>query len=443
MDRRRGGRKKRNKKRKSGSKKGQKPQPDPGSTKAIIKALKAKADHKPKYDGVVIISASDIERYGYCPMSWWIQFKGINVTDEKLEKGTDKHKELISKVSRVREKEDYSKTTEFNIKLFAFIASLLALNAIALVFPISLIKNLLIFIAVLWIIIAMFYFIYNLISKKYFKDKSILQSVQTKISIQEKHEHVSPKHGEQELRNIFHSTPQTWKRTAVWFLIIAGGLALNGIAFFPLGSQIVMTWTFLAIAVSWLFGTMIILYFLLKHEEEQKSKSVNQPGSNEKRSKYKLTESEKLIIGFAVVATLLAINGLTIKQGYTFSQFESIGQIILVLAALWLGCSFVFLYQSFRSRIMTSKMTRDLKQAPSESRRYAIILDTLRSTSTAQRVFSYNWPLLFTVVTIVLGVNSILIRYGSDIMGGHSELFSRFLVHHETAMAKNVQVITI
>ena len=173
---------------------------------------------------------------------------------------------------------------------------------------------------------------------------------------------------------------------------------------------------------------MVILFFVLRYEEEQKKRTSQHPDLSIKKLKYKLIQSENLIIAFAVVATLLAVNGLTVQHREGFAEFTAIGQIIMFLAALWLGISFAFLYISFRSRILTSRLARDIKQAPTESKKYKIVVEKTKSLSIPNQIFSYNWSLFFTVVAVILGINSILIRYGSEIMYEHSDLFSRFLV---------------
>ena len=41
-----------------------------------------------------IISASEMERYGYCPLSWHLDLKGIDAEGEEVTSGVEKHKEI-------------------------------------------------------------------------------------------------------------------------------------------------------------------------------------------------------------------------------------------------------------------------------------------------------------------------------------------------------------
>jgi len=372
-----------------------------------------------------IISASDIERFGYCPMSWWLKFKGLTVSDEKLKKGTAVHQEIIKEVSKIREKEKYTKTSEFNIKLFAFISIMLAFNAIAILSPYNLIRNFLIYIAVVWIVLALLYFIYHLSSKKMVKTKSVFQDLQTNIIADQKK--AGTQKGQAEYRSLFHSSPKTWKRSAIWFLIIAGGLAFNGVSFLQPADEELMSNIYMVSALLWLIGTAAILFIVLRFEELKQKKAKSSEDVSTKKLANKLTESEKLIIGFAAVATLLAVNGLSI-QYRNVVEFTLIGQIIMVLAAIWLGASFAFLYLSFKGGIISRGFAKDFREVATESKRYKIMVESITSTSILDRVFKYNWPLVFAIVAIILGFNSILILYATEVMGDQAEIFSRFLI---------------
>jgi hypothetical protein len=50
------------------------------------------------------ISASDLERFGYCPLSWWLSLKG-GVTSAELREGERNHSAMAEDVSRIMEGE--------------------------------------------------------------------------------------------------------------------------------------------------------------------------------------------------------------------------------------------------------------------------------------------------------------------------------------------------
>ena len=181
------------------------------------------------------------------------------------------HKKLITKVTSIREKQKYSKTSEFNIKLFAFIAIMLAINAIAIVLPLPFVRNLLIYIALLWIVIALIYFVFSLIQIRYLKTKQLLKSIQTTITSKKEIDRYAVDSTEH--RSLLFSSSQTWKRSATWFLIIAGGLAFNGISFLQPASPKIMSRIYMVTAVLWLIATFVILYYVMRYEEVQKGKT--------------------------------------------------------------------------------------------------------------------------------------------------------------------------
>ena len=39
-----------------------------------------------------IISASEMERYGYCPLSWYLDLRGIDAEGDEVNTGVEKHK---------------------------------------------------------------------------------------------------------------------------------------------------------------------------------------------------------------------------------------------------------------------------------------------------------------------------------------------------------------
>ena len=41
-----------------------------------------------------IISASEMERYGYCPLSWYLDSKGVDAEGKEVDSGLEKHKEI-------------------------------------------------------------------------------------------------------------------------------------------------------------------------------------------------------------------------------------------------------------------------------------------------------------------------------------------------------------
>ncbi len=79
------------------------------------------------------ISAGELEKYGYCPLSWWYSRQGVEETDRKvLDKGVRDHKEVDRQVKLVEEYEDASKEAETSVAIFSIVATVLAIVALAI-----------------------------------------------------------------------------------------------------------------------------------------------------------------------------------------------------------------------------------------------------------------------------------------------------------------------
>ncbi len=77
------------------------------------------------------ISAGELEKYGYCPLSWWYSRKGAEETDKKvLKKGVRDHKEVDRQVKLIEEYEDASKEAEASVAIFSIVATILAIIAL-------------------------------------------------------------------------------------------------------------------------------------------------------------------------------------------------------------------------------------------------------------------------------------------------------------------------
>ena len=58
-----------------------------------------------------IISASEMERYGYCPLSWYLDLKGIDAEGEEVSTGVEKHKEIGDSLKNLLVEEEKSRET--------------------------------------------------------------------------------------------------------------------------------------------------------------------------------------------------------------------------------------------------------------------------------------------------------------------------------------------
>jgi CRISPR-associated exonuclease Cas4 len=77
------------------------------------------------------ISASDLERYGYCPLSWWLG-RQSQVRNQELEEGDRAHRDKADKYRRIRTMEQIAWDWERGVFLFSLIATVLAIIGLSL-----------------------------------------------------------------------------------------------------------------------------------------------------------------------------------------------------------------------------------------------------------------------------------------------------------------------
>ena len=58
-----------------------------------------------------VISASEMERYGYCPLSWYLDLKGIEAEGDEVNTGVEKHKEIGNSLKDLLREEEKSRET--------------------------------------------------------------------------------------------------------------------------------------------------------------------------------------------------------------------------------------------------------------------------------------------------------------------------------------------
>jgi CRISPR-associated exonuclease Cas4 len=77
------------------------------------------------------ISASDLERYGYCPLSWWLG-RQAQVRNQELDEGDKAHRSKADEYRRIRTVEQTAWEWERVVFLFSLVATILAISGISL-----------------------------------------------------------------------------------------------------------------------------------------------------------------------------------------------------------------------------------------------------------------------------------------------------------------------
>ncbi len=79
-----------------------------------------------------ILSASELERFSYCPLSWWLS-RSQDTTSERLEEGERRHGDLSNDLQQVIDSEKRVMSWERAVLWFSLVATMLALVAILIV----------------------------------------------------------------------------------------------------------------------------------------------------------------------------------------------------------------------------------------------------------------------------------------------------------------------
>ena len=107
-----------------------------------------------------MVSASDLEEYAYCPLSWWLsQQQQDRSAPEKT--GTEKHIEAETRINEIALKERETRNLERIILLFSFIATMISIFGMVLWLPDSkIMSEILLTEALLWLIFSLYFLRY-------------------------------------------------------------------------------------------------------------------------------------------------------------------------------------------------------------------------------------------------------------------------------------------
>ena len=111
------------------------------------------------------VSASDLERYGYCPLSWKLHKDGIDAEGKGIVDGTKKKREVRNILQNLFNQENYSDSTYQNFNSVIKVAIVTNLIGIFfLLFRDSLVGYFLISLSFIWLIVASLYLYFFLYS---------------------------------------------------------------------------------------------------------------------------------------------------------------------------------------------------------------------------------------------------------------------------------------
>ncbi|MEF8835896.1 MAG: CRISPR-associated protein Cas4 [Candidatus Thermoplasmatota archaeon] len=100
------------------------------------------------------ISASDVEKFGYCPLSWWLSNEEEDVTDKTLEEGEEEHKEMGEKLDDLKIKEEKLGLLENTILGLAILTTVVSVFGISFLTSEKIFSSIFIVLALIWLLSA-------------------------------------------------------------------------------------------------------------------------------------------------------------------------------------------------------------------------------------------------------------------------------------------------
>ncbi len=361
------------------------------------------------------ISASDVEKFGYCPLSWWLSEQNEKVHKEKLDEGTEKHEKMGKEVRKIKTKEEMGEESERSWILFSIIAVIIGINGLVMVYTVyapesqgQIITILLSIISVLWIIVAVYFFYKRIVLEreiKYLRGELTLDESRASF-------HTDGRRSTSEARlNMF------------LFFMVSGILALHGFLILlnlePDESQ-QRSIIFLVLALIWLFGSVLFYYISLKKEMRSKETPQEIQG---KSGKWTFSESEMSVILFAVIATILASNAMTVFQ----NPPSDFARILFVIAILWLYGGFIFLYRALLANVKLSLLIQRLllpgRASQIKTQEEISEIDYEEATETYEK-----GVLWFAIVAMILALNAIILNFLNNIEDQYGTYITNFFI---------------
>ncbi len=104
-----------------------------------------------------MFSAGEVEKYGYCPLTWWLSRHEADETGEALAEGITKHEEMGDEVLSIERHERSAHESETTVLYFAIAATIVAVLGMSFVspttFPYALILDTL---SLIWLLAAVY-----------------------------------------------------------------------------------------------------------------------------------------------------------------------------------------------------------------------------------------------------------------------------------------------
>jgi len=278
------------------------------------------------------ISASDLERYGFCPLSWWLQLQGEDARGEQVKKGIEKHEELAKIAWKVFLSDQKSRSYEFLLIMFSIVVIMLSGFAFLLYLSqlpeyyevISFYLNLF---SIVWLFLAFAFF-----TTVVYKDRKIKK-------LKERYKKVTPeerayfpfktRETDGEIPWAMDVSSDKWE-LGKWFFMVALALGICSaiINVFP---NTVEIYLFIFGAICWLILSVFFFYYLNSKDKK------NAPRFFVRNGEYKTISSAIVATGLAIFAVLV-----------TYYDMSAMGKILAWSSLLWASAALFFFYSSVK-----------------------------------------------------------------------------------------------
>jgi CRISPR-associated exonuclease Cas4 len=178
-----------------------------------------------------MVSASEIEKFAYCPMTWWLSRsegeEAEKAAKEVLAKGTETHREHAEKASHIKTLEEKVKSSEATVLAWSLAATFCAVMGVIALLKGVLLSRIVVAIALVWLLAAL----YALYRSLYAQEKR----------------------------------RREYERSFVILAIFATVASISGVEFL-LPEDLLLGRVLETIAIAWLMGAVMFLYRGLIHE---------------------------------------------------------------------------------------------------------------------------------------------------------------------------------
>jgi len=118
-----------------------------------------------------VISASEMERYGYCPLSWWLGRTGVDAEGSEVASGLEKHQEIGASLKMLLHEEHKSRETSSTLLAVVLYIGILVLAALFILWRIGSNEGNIIIIVSLFFMLGASFLLYRLLQSTERVDK--------------------------------------------------------------------------------------------------------------------------------------------------------------------------------------------------------------------------------------------------------------------------------